>query len=177
LSLPLPYTCIGAALPRRQTTPFGDIGDAIMMQDTDIIMTNSCLIDNNFYGFGALNLFGGSSYQTRNNYLGGSDAGLKCSFIALSAENIPSNPANVTCVDADGTSCQASTYQEWLAMRPASVPTAAPSAGGRPTQRRPTFVPAPSPPQPISGALADHASHIALLPICWSLALFLFLWL
>jgi hypothetical protein len=174
----VPNACIDAAPDSVQTTPFGDIGDAILLQDTDLIMTNSCFIDNNFYGFGAVDLFGGSDYRASNNYVGGIDEGLTCQFIALSPEDLPSDPSNVTCVDADATSCQASTYQEWLALRPAPVPTAAPSAGGqRPTQTRPTLEPAPSPPQPTSGAFTEHVSHISLLQICWSSSVFLFLWL
>lgn len=127
-----------------QTTKFGKIGYGVATLDTDTIMTNSCFIDNNFFGFGTVQLFDDSSYRAEDNYVGGTDEGTKCRFIAFSSGE-PSDPTNVTCVDADATSCQASIYNEWLKIRPARAPTAAPSANvARPT--RPTLEPVPTTP-------------------------------
>jgi hypothetical protein len=127
-----------------QTTKFGKIGYGVSTLDTDTIMTNSCFIDNNFFGFGTVELFDDSSYRAEDNYVGGTDGGIKCEFIAFSS-GVPADPTNVTCVDADATSCTASIYDEWLKIRPAKAPTAAPSADvARPT--RPTLEPVPTMP-------------------------------
>ena len=137
-----------------QTTQYGKIGYGVSTIDTDTIMTNSCFIDNNFFGFGTVELFDGSSYRAEDNYVEGTDEGIKCQFIAYSS-GVPSDPTNVTCVDADATSCQASIYNEWLKIRPAKAPTAAPSADvARPT--RPTLEPVP--PMPSSQTSGSSAA-------------------
>jgi hypothetical protein len=129
-----------------QTTKFGTTGYGVSTIDTDIIMTNSCFIDNNFFGFGTVELFDDTSYRAEDNYVGGTDEGVECRFIAFSS-GVPVDPENVTCVDADATSCQASIYDEWLKIRPAKAPTAAPSADiVRPTRPRPTSAPVPTMP-------------------------------
>jgi hypothetical protein len=135
-----------------QTTPFGKVGYGISTLDTDTIMTNSCFIDNNFFGYGSVELFDDSSYKAEDNYVGGTDVGIKCQFIAFSSV-VPSDPSNVTCVEAEATSCQASIYNDWLKIRPAQSPTAAPSAKvTRPT--RPTPEPVPTPSSQTSGSSA-----------------------
>jgi hypothetical protein len=122
------------------TTQYGQTGYAVSMINSDLVMTNSCFIDNNFAGYGTVQVFGNASFKVTNNFVTGTDAGIHCQFISQSS-TIPSNPADTTCTDADATSCQAgSTYQTWLALRPdQGSPTAAPSA----SQIRPTAAPAP----------------------------------
>lgn len=103
-------------------------------------MTNSCFIENDFYGYGTVEIFDQSDYQLAGNYLSPGDAGLRCPFAAYDA-SIPTVPANVTsCLPADATTCQASIYESWLASQNDStikVPTKAP-------MRNPTRIPSSS---------------------------------
>ena len=104
------------------------------------MVTNSCFIENDFYGYGTVEIFDQSSYQLSGNYLSPGDAGLRCPFAAYDA-SIPTVRANVTyCLPADATTCQASIYKRWLASQSNSTvkfPTKAPT-------RKPTSKPSSS---------------------------------
>jgi len=63
---------------------------------------NTCFIDNDFNGFGVVQVYDNGYYEVDNNYgmTTSSSSWLTCEFLAY-AERKPGQPSDVTCVDFD----------------------------------------------------------------------------
>lgn len=77
-------------------------------------LENNCFIDNNFSGFGTIQLLGGSHHSAKNNYVT-HDEGVYCQFLSLSkSPEPPQSSKDVECVCYDSSTCQAKYYLDHM---------------------------------------------------------------
>lgn len=168
--------CIFAQNVYNGQSEFGSSGYAISTIQSDIVLTNSCFIDNDFSGYGTVQIFDESAYQLDGNYVSAGDTGLRCPFVAFDLI-LPTAPENVTdCLPANATTCQASIYERWLATQsnaPASPGPAAPSVPS--PAGRPTLPPRPTTTREPTSSMVSNSptssAHVAL--VHWSPFLFM----
>ena len=84
-------------------------GYAIATGGSSLSISDSCVYENSFAGFGAIQSYGGGTTQSLNNYASdnGNDT-LVCSFIATSGAADPESQDELTCINADTDTCAAS---------------------------------------------------------------------
>ena len=98
-------------------------GYAIESWGSQLEVVNTCFLDNNFIGYGTVNVWDGGAYTSEGNY-GTEDSELLCNFMALSDVR-PEDELEVTCVGYDLVSCRGP-----KAPPSSAPPSAAPTAGG-----------------------------------------------
>jgi hypothetical protein len=109
-------------------TPYGVTGYAISSNSSDVVVSDTCFLDNDFVGYGVVELYGGgddgdgdSTYEFTNNFVTGDD-GTQCPFAAIMGaatrpdEILSADAVTVSsCVAAEASACGASIYASWLA--------------------------------------------------------------
>ena len=133
------------------------------MHQSDLILSDTCFLDNEYAGYGTVEIFDQSAYQLSGNYLSGNTSQLRCPFAAYS-EFQPTTPLNIsTCLPANATSCQATIYEAWKEKMSRETPS--PVAPSAPTAQRPTFPPRPTrePSGPTSSGAHAPRSFVLLL--------------
>lgn len=140
--------------PVGQLSPWGTTGYAISMHQSDVILTNTCFLDNEFAGYGTVEIFDHSAYQLNGNYLSGNTSHLRCPFAAYS-DFQPTTPLNITtCLAPNATTCQSTLYESWKESLARGTPSpSAPGPPSAPTAQKPTIPPRPTrePGGPTSG--------------------------
>jgi hypothetical protein len=107
-------------------TPYGVTGYAISSNSSDVVVSDTCFLDNDFVGYGVVELYGGGddgdgTYEFTNNFVTGDD-GTQCPFAAIMGaatrpdEILSADAVTVSsCVAAEASACGASIYASWLA--------------------------------------------------------------
>jgi hypothetical protein len=70
-----------------------------------VVIENSCLVDNDFIGFGAIHAWAGSEINLSGNTVEGIDDDLTCQFVATSEIDNPLEESEVACIDTQRGSC------------------------------------------------------------------------
>jgi hypothetical protein len=133
----------------------GGDGYAVKTGGSDLIIRDTCIFDNDFAGYGAVQHFGSGSIKANNNFARYNGNNLTCAFIAQSSQSGLLRydvPGNLTCIEADALVCPlngttVNPDSDAPSMIPSSIDgTLNPTGPGVPTA--PTVPTAVAPPAP-----------------------------
>jgi hypothetical protein len=79
-------------------------GYAIATGGSSLTMRDTCFYQNSFAGNGSIHQYGGLTLAV-NNYALDNGSNLTCGFIAQSDLLRPESPSNITCIEADASTC------------------------------------------------------------------------
>lgn len=149
-----------------QLSQWGTTGYAISIHQSDLILSNTCFLDNEFAGYGTVEIFDRSAFQLNGNYLSGNTSQLRCPFAAYSDVQ-PTTPLNITtCLAPNATTCQSTLYESWKETLARGTPSpSAPGPQSAPTAQRPTLPPRPTR-EPGGPTSAGGRTHGSLLRLC-----------
>jgi hypothetical protein len=110
-----------------------------------VVVEDSCFIDNDFIGYGPVQLYGGSPYTLSGNAGAGNDDDLICQFVATSDDRRPLSTDAIECIDFD-----IDLEQGQLCPGQTRAPTSAPSTSAPSISNAPTAAPTTAAPTPVA---------------------------
>jgi hypothetical protein len=77
----------------------------MLASGSTLSIENTCFINNDFFNFGAVNVFHGTAISLARNNYGTIDSDLQCPFVAQADSLEAAFNIGVSCVDFDATEC------------------------------------------------------------------------